>query len=253
MATTFLGTRITPHLAELTDGSLLCRSVPIARTGTQKYRREELESLTGEFSPDARPGFDGLYVVHRPASEVLSAATIASAEGVPLCDTHPPVFSSPATWATYARGHVQNVREGPRTSDGHRTLIADLICRDSPLAEKILNRAAREVSCGYSCRYEQEADGSFTQRQIVINHVAVVKKGRAGSEIQILDHQLAAVNLGDVLTKLGTTLRRMYDAIPELRPDIGAFFEEPLTEAPAEVLSEQYAASCKRFHRGGGK
>ena len=46
----------------------------------------------------------------------------------------------------------------------------------------------REISLGYNCSYTLYKDG-YRQTDIIINHVAVVEKGRAGPKVAIQDNE----------------------------------------------------------------
>lgn len=59
----FFITRLGETRYQLADGSLLCKDVPIARTGTQTYLPEEI---------GLEPGADGLVVIYRTEDEVFS-------------------------------------------------------------------------------------------------------------------------------------------------------------------------------------
>jgi len=247
----FYGSKISEHLARLRDGSLLCRSVPIARTGRQQYRAEEIFTDTSMYPP-ARGG--GLIDVERPAEEVFAKTTMASFEGSPLCDDHPAGFVTPLTWKTFAAGHLQNVREGPRLPDGNRTLCADLIVRDKALAEAIELGVKREVSCGYDCTYEgPRGDGSYVQRGIIGNHVAVVRKGRAGDGCRVYDSAVHVYTIDDVLSKFGRVLALAWQQFPHLQPAIAEFFDDPMfgvqTMDRAVDDAAQYAAQMRALHR----
>jgi len=172
---------LSEHLARTPEGFLLCLSVPICRTGPQTYRGRELGIPT-----------DDEVTVNRPHAEVLSAATIASFEGKPVTDDHPPIFLNPSNASSYSRGHLQHTRPGPPLSNGETPLIADLLITDSMLIEKILHGGKRQVSAGYQTQYEQGENGELTQRAIVGNHVAIVATGRAGPGIAIRDAAPAA-------------------------------------------------------------
>ena len=65
-------------------------------------------------------------------------------------------------------------------------LLADLIITDGALATEILG-GKREISCGYRCEWEENPDGTMTQRNIRGNHVALVSSGRAGARAAIMD------------------------------------------------------------------
>jgi hypothetical protein len=246
----FAGTPISEHLAHLADGSLLCRGVQVARTGVQMYKGEELMEW-GEMPTDLPRG---LIPVMRLPEEVFSRKSMASAEGVPLVSPHPGVFLSPSNWKAYSSGHIQNVREGDALPNGNRTLVADLVVRDRELAEQIGLRRRRQVSMGYSCRYEPLQDGTWAQRDIVYNHCAVVEKARGGDALQIMDSEPAGLREQELLEKFGRVLDRaavLYpDIVDDFMRDLGGIFPQPvLTMDAAESDAESYAAKCRAFHR----
>lgn len=167
----YYGSQISPHLVDTPEGFLICKDVPIARTGTQDYLARELQ-LDGD--PDR------LITVQRHPEDVFEEATLASFEGKPICDGHPPENVGPENYAAYTKGHVQNVRR-----DGDY-IVADLYINDANLANEVRNNVKREVSCGYLCNYVPDGAG-YKQSRIRGNHVAVVPKGRAGAAVAIKD------------------------------------------------------------------
>lgn len=171
MAIAYYGTDISPNQTETVEGYLICRNVPIARTGQQEYLARELQ-LDGD--PER------MVTVDRLPQDVFEDAVLASFEGKPVTDGHPSENVGPENYAAYQKGHVQNVRrEDPY-------IVADLYINDAGLAEQVRNRVKREVSCGYTCRYEPTGTG-YRQTHIRGNHVAVVPKGRAGAAVAIQD------------------------------------------------------------------
>lgn len=167
----YYGTQISPNQTETSEGYLICRNVPIARTGIQLYAAREL-GLEGD--PER------IVQVDRREEDVFEPAVLASFEGKPVTDGHPPENVGPENFAAYARGHVQNVR---RAGD---LIEADLYINDAVLASQVRSRAKREVSCGYLCTYVPDGDG-FRQTHIRGNHVAIVPQGRAGRAVAIKD------------------------------------------------------------------
>ncbi len=167
----YYGTELSPNQTETAEGYLICRNVPIARAGKQQYLARELR-LEGD--PE-RP-----IEVERREEDVFEDAALASFEGKPVTDGHPPENVGPENFAAYARGHVQNVRR----EGGH--IVADLYINDPVLASEVRNRVKREVSCGYLCTYVPDGAG-YRQTHIRGNHVAVVPRGRAGREVAIKD------------------------------------------------------------------
>lgn len=160
----------------LNSGYLLCKNVPIARTGQQIY------------GPDETPieaGPDGRVVVSREASEVFRPETIASFNGVPLVNDHPEVDVTPENWKEYAVGIVFNVRRGVGTEDD--LLLADILVTDAEAIRLILEEGKEELSCGYDAEYEEDGPGVGRQVTIVGNHVAMVDEGRCGWRCSIQD------------------------------------------------------------------
>lgn len=168
----YYGYTISPNQIETGEGFLICRNVPIARTGVQEYMGTEI-GLNDE----------KIVKVFRPPEEVFSEAAMASFEGKPVTNNHPPDMVDPETATMYEKGHVQNVRKGEGEWDGY--VIADLHIHDAELIRDIKN-GKRQVSCGYNCEYTETEDG-YTQSEIRGNHVAVVELGRAGSKAAIMD------------------------------------------------------------------
>lgn len=172
----YYGYTLSPNQIETGEGFLICKNVPIARIGSQDYAGHEL-GLTGQ---DANQ----IYRALRTPEEVFSEAAMASFEGKPVTNDHPPDLIGPDDVSMYEKGHAQNVRKGSGRWDGF--LIADLHIHSRDLIEAI-RAGKREISCGYECEYDDNGDGTFTQRNIRGNHIAVVDKGRAGKMAAILD------------------------------------------------------------------
>ncbi|EKZ6358445.1 DUF2213 domain-containing protein [Klebsiella aerogenes] len=164
------------------DGSLLCKDVPIARTGTQVYLPEEI---------DLEPDASGTVTVWRTEDEVFSPETMASFEGVAVTLGHPEdeqgniVFVNPSNYSELAHGHIQNVRRG--TGEQSDLLIADVLIKRQEAIDAV-NAGLRDVSCGYDAQYKQLSPGRGKQYQITGNHLAVgIDRGRAGGRCAIGD------------------------------------------------------------------
>ena len=174
----YYGTRLSENISRREpEGYLLCLNVPVARTGIQEYLPEEL-GLPGNGPP-------GFVPVYRPPEEVFSPETIASFEGMPVTNDHPPDGVDIGNIRALQKGHAHNVRRG--SGEESDLLLADLIITDPVLIDLILD-GKREISCGYT--YELcEENGQYIQRKIRGNHVAVVDAGRAGARVSIKDHK----------------------------------------------------------------
>ena len=177
---TYYGTRLSENLSRREpEGYLLCLNVPVARTGTQEYLPEELGL------PPVRGDPGQLIPVERPEEEVFDPATIASFEGMPVTNDHPPEGVTLENIRYLQKGHAHHIRRG--TGDEADLLLADLIITDPGLIELILHEGKREISCGYMYELREE-NGHYVQRNIRGNHIAVVDSGRAGPRVSIRDH-----------------------------------------------------------------
>ena len=172
----YYGTHLSENISRREpEGYLLCLNVPVARTGTQEYFPEELGQPPG---PEPVPVF-------RPEDEVFAPETIASFEGMPVTNNHPPDGVTIDNIRALQKGHAHNVRRG--SGEESDLLLADLIITDPVLIDAILS-GKREISCGYT--YELcEENGQYIQRKIRGNHVAVVDAGRAGPRVSIRDQE----------------------------------------------------------------
>lgn len=235
MAVAYYGDRISPHMTDTPEGFLICHDVPIARTGPQDY-------LAREMMLDGDP--ERIVTVQRHPEDVFEAATLASFEGKPVTDGHPPENVGPENYSAYTKGHVQNVR---RSGD---YIVADLYINDANLAEEVRNNVKREVSCGYLCSYVPDGAG-YRQSNIRGNHVAVVPKGRAGAAVAIQDTAPEAEKGGNkhmnefwksVLHAFGMAAK---DASPEELDKMVETTATALDAEPAEKAQEAEPAESK--------
>lgn len=189
----FFGSRLSDNLYKTTEGFLVCKNVPIGRSGAIKYLDTELGI-----------GYDNRIVtVYRNPEENNNLSTIASFEGKPVTDGHPDVDVDATNYNYYQKGHAQNIR-----ADGD-FLYADLFITDETLINQILNKEKREVSCGYDTIYK-EYNGNLYQTNIRGNHIAIVDEGRAGKYIAIRDSK-------DTIIKNIKRSRKMKDVSKILR------------------------------------
>ena len=251
----YFAEKLSPHMAESAEGYLICRGVPVARSGTQYYMPEELQMKGlglstaggGNFdrpnlnrnkrSPrcgtapievaDARP-----VPVYRPEEEVFSPACMASFEGKPVTEDHPdlPEGVSAENIREYQKGHAQNIRRGKGPQKN--LLLADLVITD-PETIRHIREGKREISCGYTYTLAEE-NGRFVQRDIRGNHIAVVNRGRAGARVRINDSErrtnpMKKPNTTDtpvrLLARMAASALRGNDLEPEELPEVAALLE----------------------------
>jgi uncharacterized protein len=153
-----------------------CRA---ARTGIQTYTRAD-GSKTREY---------------RPPEEVSNPESLATFGMKPVTWKHPPERVDAANSQTYRKGFSgSNVRY----TDGFVEVA--LMVEDPETVSRIQANEAQEVSAGYTVDYDPTPgvtpDGhpyDGVQKNIRVNHIAIVPKGRAGPEVRLLlDHLDAA-------------------------------------------------------------
>jgi hypothetical protein len=165
------------------QGYLLIRDVVLARTGVQIYGPHEVP---------IEPGPVGYIEVERGEDELFSPETIASFEGVPVCNEHPKVNGvlsplNPDNVLDFVAGTVQNVRRGE--GDNSSFLIADVLLYSREIID-LVQTGKRQVSAGYDAVYFRIEAGRGKQGKIKGNHLAVVSSGRCGAVCSFADGEL---------------------------------------------------------------
>lgn len=157
----------------------LAASVRCARTGTQDYAGHEV----------GKPELDRV-TVYRPESEVMKRDSFATFAGVPVTIDHPKEAVTTDNWKRYAVGEAGDevVRDG-------EFIRVPILVRDETAINAIQD-GKRQISMGYSCSLEfidgVAPDGkSFQaiQRDIKINHLAVVDRARGGDALVVEDQR----------------------------------------------------------------
>lgn len=187
---------------------------------------------------------------YRPAEEVFHPDALASMAGKPITDQHP---NGKVTAANFKKLTIGTIL-GAGKQDGDN-VTAQIIIQDADAIAKAEKGGVRELSLGYSVDLE-ETPGEYNgekydaiQRNIRVNHLALVPKGRAGNARLNLDRCDAVAFTEDVMSdKLGRVRLDSgieYDAAPEvvhaldkLRSDVTASQNEAKdAKATAEKLA----------------
>ena len=166
---------------EYTPEGFLRVPAHVAKTGIQKYRRREL-------------GFDGdpneIVTVYRPPEEVFSEQSLKTYDIADATFTHPGDLVNSENYRKFSVGVV----DGAGEQDGD-FVKATLLIKDADTIKKI-ERGISEVSAGYTADYFEESGTApcgtkfdYVQRNIRINHVAIVPFARAGRQARIFDNQ----------------------------------------------------------------
>lgn len=163
----------------VTDEGFLHVPAKVARTGIQQYLARELQ-LPGDPNRIVR--------VMRPEDSVFEPEYLESFDGADITLDHPPEFVNAKNYQTYSRGVVR----GPGVRTGDDWIECNIIVKDAA-ATKAINDGKAEVSVGYTSVYDDNvpegADYEFIQRNMRVNHVAIVDRARAGSLARVYDNQ----------------------------------------------------------------
>ncbi|MCD5528916.1 DUF2213 domain-containing protein [Lactobacillus delbrueckii subsp. lactis] len=150
-------------------GFLHAKNVPIARVGVFPYRTVN----------------DDVVMEAKLPTELLSDSTVESAKSKPITDDHPPQLVTADNSKELMKGFTaENAHV-----DGDMVKV-DMTITDADLIKKI-GDGKEELSIGFTTEVVP-AQGEYqgvhydsVQKNIQINHVAVVDKGRAGHSVRI--------------------------------------------------------------------
>lgn len=165
-------------MKETQDGYLVGQ-LRCARTGLQSYLGSELGLPTND-----------VISVYRPESEVFSRESLASYANKPISDDHPVEMITSDNWSKYGKGDIGSdvVRDGEFVSVSYKIMDGDTIAK--------VKAGKAEVSMGYMAEIDFQdgvtPDGEpyqAIQKNIRINHLAIVDRGRAGKECGFTDAQ----------------------------------------------------------------
>ena len=226
-----------PIRFDLTPEGYLIKRAHIARTGPMDYSGDEL---------DMAPG---VYQVYTEASELFSAGTIATYEGVPVTMLHPDgLVVNSENWRDVSIGYIRNVAPNP---DGIH-LDADIVINDASAITLISKHGIRELSCGQDADVVEGPDGKLYKKDVRGNHVAVVPSARAGNDHRLGDRKMTMAkkkhsSLIDSLMKVIGLGKKMGDS--EMSPEDKAALEAAIAELqaaldalPVDALPEEVEA-----------
>ncbi|MCA8249252.1 DUF2213 domain-containing protein [Burkholderia multivorans] len=231
--------KLGPKRSLTPEGFLLCEDVPVARTGEMLY-------AAGEVPVEAGP--DGLIRISRTPEEVFRDATMASCQGKDVTLDHPEDFVAPANYTTLTRGVMLNPRRGSGLEDD--LLLADILIKDPSAITAVQEEEIEEVSLGYEADYEQVSPGRGVQRNIVVNHVAIVPRGRCGPRCAIGDKEPEMKTKDSKPPRRSAWLDRLMKAM-KAKDEAGV--EEALKEGQEAMDEESEEERKKREAAEAGK
>lgn len=209
-----------------------CRA---ARTGTQLYRRA-----------------DGSQVrEYRPPEEVSKPDSLTTFGMKPATWGHPPVLLDADNTKKFQIGYSGSQ---VRYNDGFVEVA--LVVTDKDVIERIKRKDATEVSAGYKVDYDptpgitpegESYDG--IQRNIRVNHIAIVPRGRAGPEVRLLLDRMDAADAVAIDPELTHTRGPALHLHPTASPVMATVKLDGLEiDLPAEAASavQSFARDMER-------
>ena len=193
--------------AEKTDEGYLIDTPIVGRIGIQEYRRAD-GTIRREL---------------RMPEDVFEVDSLASFAGKPITDDHP---AERVTAANAKKLMIGTMTGSGVQEDG--TVKAPIVIYDAEVIDKIEKGGKRELSLGYRVELDEtpgEWEGcpyDAVQRKIRINHLALVRTGRAGVARLNLDRDDAVFynqkdeHMDKVTGKLRLDSGLEYEAAPEV-------------------------------------
>jgi hypothetical protein len=177
---------------EYTDEGFLRVPGNVARSGVQEYLASELRL----------PGNPNRIVkVYRPPEEVFNSDSLSSYDGVDITINHPDGLVNSKNFKKVSVGFIRG--DGRRTDNDH--VECDHIIKAQEAIDAV-NSGKCELSAGYTAVYDHSpgvtTDGEeyeYIQRNIRINHVAIVDRARAGATARIFDNHPTGGNIMPVM------------------------------------------------------
>lgn len=164
---------------------------PLSKEGVFPYLGKQIDSKGKKFGLDP----DRIYWVYRSKKELSNPETLKSFENKPFIDEHVMLGEgcTPTDCKNIA-GVIHNIRVKGDMMIGDFTIYSDDIKRE------IMN-GKKQLSLGYRSAFEQKHgvfNGrayDFLQVGMVGNHVALVGRGRCGSDVRIFDKSIVCDSL----------------------------------------------------------
>lgn len=165
---------------------------PLSKVGVFPY-------LGRQISADLDP--DKIYNVLRPEEELNNEETLNSFRLVPIVDDHTMLGTKPGMQPAEEKGVHGVIGDDVYFKDG--VIYGDLKIFSESLKDEI-EKGKKELSMGYFCDYEL-ADGKYNdepyqaiQRNLRINHVALVDEGRMGADVRVMDRQITFDSIKEI-------------------------------------------------------
>lgn len=212
------------------NGFIEIKSNPISKAGIFEYLGRTIDPT---LDPDKR------YRVLRPPEELAKKDTIDSFKLVPWIDEHVMLGSSDSGMlAPELKGIEGVIGEDVFYDDTDRKLKANIKVFSTNM-DDLIKRGKRELSAGYRCKYKISAGVWEGQQYDVIqhdirgNHLALVREGRMGPDVAVLDHMKFTFDARDIMAE--PEMKKEMDELKKMVGDGLKAMDEKLTAMDKRV------------------
>lgn len=220
--------QLSKHRYKTPEGYLVCVDAILARTGKQRYTRDDIYGNGDMTEID----------VDRKPEEVFDPKAIASFENKPVTIEHPDVNVGPDNFKELAVGFVRDVHKGDYK--GQPVLLGTIVVTDSEAIKNIEEGTESFLSCGYDCDVT-EGDNP-EQKNIRGNHVALCEIPRAGIT-KIQDSLKGAKKMKKKKNDVFLTDKSFSDIVVQLQSDKDKEILETLSD---KIKTVKKNCKCKK-------
>lgn len=211
------------HIDE--NGYLHVDKSPILKSGVLDYLGSELLPEGEDTVDGVKVDPDKIYKVFIPEEEIRKGAD--SFKLLPITNDHTWLGNDGEDAKDYQEG---TIGENVYVEDG--MLYAPLVFTGDEIIKDITEEGKEELSSSYYNRFEKAVnkDYDFIARDIKGNHLALVDKGRCGSEVRVLNEKIGVI-------KMAKKAKITNEAILKLdgkEINLDRFFEEEAREDDGE-------------------
>ena len=176
------------------NGWWIIKDNPLSKVGIYPYLGKQIDD---SLKPNK------IYRVYRPAEELLNKETVRSFNLVPLINDHEMLGKD---FKPAEKKGIDGIIYNPRVA--HENMLIGNIKIYSERMMKDIKNGKKELSMGYTCTYDLtpgDWDGQpydVVQRNLRGNHVALVDKGRMGSDVRVYDKHICCDSMditGDIV------------------------------------------------------
>lgn len=197
---------------------------PLSKVGVFPYLGRQ---ISDELEPDT------IYYVLRPEEELSSEETLNSFKLIPIVDDHTMLGTKPGMQPAEEKGVHGVIGDNVYFKKG--VIFGDLKIFSESLKEEIEN-GKKELSMGYFCDYELR-NGEFEgqpyqaiQRNLRINHVALVDEGRMGADVRVMDKKITFDTIKEIKNMTKEKTKSLWSALDEDIEEITKTEDECKTE-----------------------